>query len=191
MKNNEIKFQAQNLRIMAVANVSEILEGHGKENKLKIGRGQSVYVGKSADGYTTMPVIEANGKVRDFGLLELDEILRLTERISDALKKEFFGKGTPCYAVLHSVCCDGDEDTMETLGVFSDKEHARAALKLKRDEYIELAEAGNLWIDPNNQSCKDDFTDTPDCYNIWKDGYYSTDHVLIKVVETAYYKKNK
>lgn len=190
MKNNEIRIQAQALKIMAIANASEILEGYNEKNKLKIGLGQSVYVRKSADGYSTMPAIEAKGKVLDFGLLELDEILRLTERISDTLKNNIIGKGTPCYAVLHSVCCDGDDETVETLGVFADREHARAVLKLKRDEYVELAEAGNLWFDPNDQSCKDDFADTPDCYNIWKDGYYSTDHVLIKVVETEYHKKH-
>jgi len=182
MKNYEIKTQAQQLKAVAIDNVAKQITG-----KLKIGRREYVYL--RPDWLT--PVYEYNGKPIDFDDLSIDKILEISDQIANAQKQNVIGKGTPCYAVLHSVCCNGDEDTVETLGVFSDREHARAALKLKRDEYIELSEAGNLWIDPNNQSCKDDFTDTPDCYNIWMDGCYSTDHVLIKVVETKYYKKNK
>jgi hypothetical protein len=186
MNNTNIKEQAQNLKETAINNVVEQINGINEENKLKIGRREYVYI----KPVWLTPVFESNGVSFDFINLSIDKIIEISDQIAYAKKQNIIGKGTPCYTVLHSVCCDGDDETVETLGVFSDREHARAVLKLKRDEYVELAEAGNLWIDPNNQSCKDDFTDTPDCYNIWNDGYYSTDHVLIKVVETKYHKKH-
>lgn len=185
MNNTQIKEQAQNLKAIAINNVVEQIKGIHEDNKLKIGRREYVYIRPN----WLDPVFESNGVSFYFINLSIDKILEISDQIENAKKQNIIGKGTPCYAVLHSVCCDGDDETVETLGVFHDREHARAVLKLKRDEYVELAKTGNLWIDPNNQPCKDVFADTADCYNIWKDGYYSTDHVLIQVVKTEYHKK--
>ena len=94
-------------------------------------------------------------------------------------------KPNTCYTVIFVCVADGEEHTYTTLGTFGDKRDARAALKEKRDKLVEQAERGDLWISLE-QECKDEFTDNEDCFEIWLDGYYATDHVLIKIEESEY-----
>ena len=189
MDNNEIKTQLQNLKAVAIANVAKEIEGVFESIKLQIGKGQYVYNISPADGNGFMPVVETNGVACEFGLLGIDEILELDAQIKQAKYKNILGgKGKPCYTVVHEVCCDGDEHTLKILGTFTDRDRARAVMKVTRDQYATLIDKKELWINPEEEEDRDDFDDNPDCFHIWKSGYYSTDHVYLAVVENEYHK---
>lgn len=135
-----------------------------------------------------LPYYDPEDEDSDSALEEIKSAVM--DAIDDGLiypHNEYVKQPKKCYAVLHICVADGDEHTYQTLGVFADKEDARKKLAEKKSYYTDLAAKGSLWIDTSPDSpAYDDFTDEPDCYEIWKDGYYCTDHVLIKVEETDY-----
>lgn len=181
-------------------NIIRITTEYGDELNLRYcfdtDSGQSFYDITDNDGVWWGEL--RNGDLPDYDPEDEDSdsaIEEIESAIMDAIDdgiiyphNEYVKKPKKCYAVLHVCVTDGDENIYQILGSFADKDKARSKLAETKSHYTDLAAKGNLWIDisPDSAAYKD-FTDTPDCYEIWKDGYYATDHVLIKVVETEYH----
>lgn len=73
-------------------------------------------------------------------------------------------------------CCG---ETVDVIGVYSDKKEAMAELAIRAEKFKKDLED---WWNPENPAFEE-YTDDPDHFCVWEDGYYNNNHINMMITE--------